>query len=66
MAARNYLKTTLLLAGLSGLLLVGRLLGGRSGLTVAPVLAVALNAGSYFLSDKLALAVRLEAHSIAP
>ena len=57
MAARNYLKTTLLLAGLSGLLLlIGRLLGGRSGLTVALVLAVALNAGSYFLSDKLALA----------
>lgn len=57
MAARNYLKTTLLLAGLSGLLLlIGRLLGGRSGLTVALVLAVALNAGSYFFSDKLALA----------
>jgi heat shock protein HtpX len=56
-AARNYLKTTLLLAGLSGLLLlVGQLLGGRSGLTIALVLAVALNAGSYFFSDKLALA----------
>ena len=55
--ARNYLKTTLLLAGLSGLLLlVGQLLGGRRGLTVALVLAVALNAGTYFLSDKLALA----------
>jgi heat shock protein HtpX len=55
--ARNYLKTTLLLAGLSGLLLLaGQLLGGRSGLTIALVLAVALNAGSYFFSDKLALA----------
>ena len=57
MGARNYLKTTLLLAGLSGLLLlVGQLLGGRGGLTIALVLAVALNAGSYFFSDKLALA----------
>ena len=57
MGARNYLKTTLLLAGLSGLLLLaGQLLGGRSGLTIALVLAVALNAGSYFFSDKLALA----------
>ena len=55
--ARNYLKSTLLLAGLSGLLLLaGQLLGGRSGLTIALVLAVALNAGSYFFSDKLALA----------
>jgi heat shock protein HtpX len=55
--ARNYLKTTLLLAGLSGLLLLaGQLLGGRRGLTIALVLAVALNAGSYFFSDKLALA----------
>jgi heat shock protein HtpX len=55
--ARNYLKTTLLLAGLSGLLLLaGQLLGGRSGLTIALGLAVALNAGSYFFSDKLALA----------
>ena len=57
MGARNYLKTTLLLAGLSGLLLLaGQLLGGRSGLTIALGLAVALNAGSYFFSDKLALA----------
>jgi heat shock protein HtpX len=57
MGARNYLKTALLLAGLSGLLLlVGQLLGGRRGLTIALVLAVALNAGSYLFSDKLALA----------
>jgi heat shock protein HtpX len=57
MGVRNYLKTAVLLAGLSGLLLlVGQLLGGRRGLTIALVLAVALNAGSYFLSDKLALA----------
>jgi len=54
--AWNYLKTTLLLAGLGGLLLlIGQLLGGRLGLTIALVLAVALNAGSYFFSDRLAL-----------
>jgi heat shock protein HtpX len=68
--ARNYLKTILLLAGLSGLLLlVGQLLGDRRGLTIALVLAVALNAGSYFFSDKLALAssgARLVGETEAP
>jgi heat shock protein HtpX len=55
--ARNYLKTTLLLAGLSGLLLlIGQALGGRRGLTIALLLAVAINFGSYFFSDRLALA----------
>lgn len=53
---RNQLKTTVLLAVLSGLvLIVGRSLGGRAGLTVALFLAVAMNAAAYFWSDRMAL-----------
>ncbi|WP_020578351.1 M48 family metalloprotease [Actinopolymorpha alba] len=53
---RNQLKTTLLLVVLSVLvLLVGRSLGGRFGLTVAFVLALAMNTGAYFWSDRIAL-----------
>ena len=56
MRGRNYLKTTLLLAGLSGLLvLVGRAFG-PTGMTIALVAAALMNLGAYFFSDKLALA----------
>lgn len=56
MSARNYLKTAVLLAVLSALLLlIGRVLAGPTGLTVALFLAVAMNMGAYFFSDKLAL-----------
>jgi heat shock protein HtpX len=52
----NSLKTWTLLAALGGLLVaVGGLLGGRSGLVVALVLAVAMNAFVYWKSDSLAL-----------
>jgi heat shock protein HtpX len=52
----NSLKTWTLLAALGGLLVaVGGLLGGRSGLVVALVFAVALNAFVYWKSDSLAL-----------
>jgi heat shock protein HtpX len=55
MIGRNYLKTTLLLAGLSGLLLaIGALLGGR-WITIMLVVAIALNAVAYFFSDKIAI-----------
>jgi heat shock protein HtpX len=55
MTGRNYLKTTLLLAGLSGLLLaIGALLGGR-WITIMLVVAIALNAVAYFFSDKIAI-----------
>src|SRR3954462_5559193 len=37
------------------ILVVGYWLGGSAGLFVAVVLSLALNAGSYFFSDKLAL-----------
>jgi heat shock protein HtpX len=53
---QNGLKTAVLLGGLSGLvILAGGALGGRGGLVIALVLALAMNAGSYWYSDKLAL-----------
>jgi heat shock protein HtpX len=52
----NGLKTAALLGLLSALiLLVGYWLGGSGGLVVAVLLSLALNAGTYFFSDKLAL-----------
>jgi len=53
----NNLKTTILLAAMTGLLLgLGQLWGGQRGLTFALVLATVMNLGSYFFSDKIALA----------
>ena len=52
----NTVKTALLLGLLSALLLmIGELLGGASGLMLAFVLAVAMNFGSYWFSDKIVL-----------
>ncbi len=52
------MKTTLLLAGLTGLLLaIGQLWAGEGGLVFALVLAGVMNLGSYFFSDKIALAM---------
>jgi heat shock protein HtpX len=52
----NSLKTWTLLAALGGLLIaVGGLLGGRSGLVIALLFAVAMNAFVYWKSDSLAL-----------
>ena len=52
----NSLRTWTLLAALGGLLVaVGGLLGGRSGLVVALLFAVAMNAFVYWKSDSLAL-----------
>jgi heat shock protein HtpX len=52
----NNLRTVLLLGLLSGLLLViGDLLGGTNGLVIAFVLAVVMNFGSYWFSDKIVL-----------
>jgi len=54
----NGVKTILLLGILSGLLLAGgEVFGGRNGLAIALVIAVALNFFSYFFSDKMALAM---------
>jgi heat shock protein HtpX len=52
----NGAKTAALLGGLSAITLLAGALGfGRTGLVVALVLALGLNAFSYFNSDKLAL-----------
>jgi heat shock protein HtpX len=52
----NGLKTALLLGLLTALVLVvGDWLGGRTGLVIALVLSLAMNAAVYFWSDKLAL-----------
>jgi heat shock protein HtpX len=54
----NNLKTTILLASLTGLLLaIGQLWAGQRGLMFALVLAAVMNLGSYFFSDKLAIAM---------
>jgi heat shock protein HtpX len=50
------LKTALLLGALSALLILGgRLIGGQTGLIFAFGLAVVMNVGSYWFSDKIVL-----------
>ena len=52
----NAVKTVVLLGLLSGLLLViGELLGGQAGLMFAFVVAVAMNFGSWWFSDRIVL-----------
>lgn len=52
----NAVKTVVLLGLLSGLLLViGELLGGQAGLMFAFVIAVAMNFGSWWFSDRIVL-----------
>ncbi|WP_414640694.1 zinc metalloprotease HtpX [Archangium sp.] len=54
----NALKTTVLLAGLTALMLfVGERLGGPQGLVVAGFFVVVMNFGSYWFSDRIALAM---------
>ncbi|HYO53948.1 zinc metalloprotease HtpX [Archangium sp.] len=54
----NALKTTVLLAGLTALLLlVGERLGGPRGLVVAGFFVVVMNFASYWFSDRIALAM---------
>jgi heat shock protein HtpX len=53
----NAFKTTLLLTGMTLLLMViGRAFGGQQGMLIALVIAAVMNFVSYFFSDKLALA----------
>ncbi len=53
----NIFKTTLLLTGMTLLLmLAGRALGGQNGMLMALAFAAVLNFVSYFFSDKIALA----------
>ena len=52
----NYLKTAILLAGLTALVMgAGYLLGGEGGLMIAFALALAMNAFAYWNSDKMVL-----------
>jgi heat shock protein HtpX len=52
----NRFKTVILLATLSGLLmLIGGLIGGSSGVTIAFIIALVMNGISYFFSDKIVL-----------
>ena len=52
----NTLKTTVLLGALTALLVAaGGLLGGTSGMVLGFVVAVAMNFGSYWFSDRIAL-----------
>ncbi len=52
----NILKTALLLTVLTMLLLFGgQALAGRQGMTIALIIALVMNAGAYFFSDKIAL-----------
>jgi heat shock protein HtpX len=52
----SMLKTTFLLAVLTGILLaVGALVGGRSGMTIALVMAAVMNFSALFWSDKIVL-----------
>ncbi|SCA56198.1 Protease HtpX homolog [Candidatus Terasakiella magnetica] len=52
----SYARTALLLAGMTGLFLViGFMLGGESGMMIALVIALGMNAFSYWNSDKMIL-----------
>ncbi len=56
MSTGNTLKTVFLLTLLTVLfLLVGRAIGGQGGMLFAFILAMAMNFGSYWFSDKIAL-----------
>lgn len=54
----SQIKTVILLGLLSGIIILfGGLLGGRGGIMVAFLLALAMNIGSYWFSDKIVLSM---------
>jgi heat shock protein HtpX len=54
----NYLRTAILLAGLTALFMgVGYLIGGQGGMMIALVIAAAMNLFSYWNSDRLVLSM---------
>ena len=62
----NVFKTTLLLTALTALfLLIGHALGGQQGMVTAFFLAVVMNVGSYWFSDKIVLAM-YRAREVSP
>jgi heat shock protein HtpX len=66
MTSTNTLKSVFFLALLTALLVfVGRMLGGTSGMIMAFGLALVMNVGSYWFSDKIALRMS-GAHEVPP
>lgn len=62
----SQLKTMLLLALLSGIIIVmGGALGGRTGIIIALGLALLMNVGSYWYSDKIVLSM-YQAQELSP
>lgn len=62
----NNLKTAVLLGGLTALILFcGHLIAGPQGVTIAVVLAAAMNFVGYFFSDKIAL-MAMRAQEVGP
>lgn len=62
----NRIKTVLLLAGMTAFLIViGKLLGGRTGMYLAFILALGMNFFSYWYSDKIVLKM-YGAHETTP
>ena len=60
----NYLRTAILLAGLTALFMgVGYLIGGASGAVIALLVAAVMNLASYWNADKLVLAMH-NAHEV--
>jgi heat shock protein HtpX len=54
----NQLRTIVLLTALAALLVViGGVLGGKNGATIALVIAIVMNFGSYWFSDKIVLSM---------
>ncbi len=54
----NHVKTFMLLALLSAMLVaVGGYIGGKNGATIALVIAIVMNFGSYWFSDKIVLSM---------
>jgi heat shock protein HtpX len=54
----NQFKTVILLAALAALLIgIGGYLGGRNGATIALVIALVMNVGSYWFSDRIVLSM---------
>ena len=60
----NYLRTAILLAGLTALFMgIGYLIGGASGAVIALLVAAGMNLASYWNADKLVLAMH-DAHEV--
>jgi heat shock protein HtpX len=54
----NQIKTVILLTALAALLIgIGGYLGGKNGATIALVIALVMNVGSYWFSDKIVLSM---------